>query len=577
MSTVSIPRPEYPRPQFVRDSWMNLNGTWEFAIDHGDTGAERGMYCENAQYPLSILVPFCPESRLSGVENKDFMAAVWYRRTVTLTEAQCAGRVFIRFGAVDYRCTVYVNGEKADTHVGGYSSFAMEITGLVKPGDNTLVIQAQDNSRSGSQPVGKQSRLYFSHGCDYTRTTGIWQTVWLEFTPKTYLKSVRINPDDLNRQVSFTAEIGGRTRDVTLRAVITKDGRTVGEAVARPTPGVTAFTAAVSEAELWQPGAPVLYDVVFTLERDGAAVDTVQSYFGFRRVEIRGDKFLINDKPVFQRTVLDQGFYPDGIYTAPSDEALKGDIELSMAAGFNGARLHQKVFEERFLYWADRLGYIVWGEHASWGLDIRNAESLACFLPEWMEILKRDVNHPAIIGWCPFNETARSQDKRVLAAVWQATKDFDPTRPCIDTSGYQHVVTDVFDEHDYDQNVETFRARYVDLAGAGFNEHNEGYYPYQGQPFFLSEFGGTWWAPGREDGWGYGNLPKSEEEVIQRIEGLCAALLDNPRICGYCYTQLTDIEQEQNGIYTYTRARKFSDENYQRIYAAQTRKAAYEE
>ena len=198
MSTVSIPRPEYPRPQFVRDSWMNLNGTWEFAIDHGDTGAERGMYCENAQYPLSILVPFCPESRLSGVENKDFMAAVWYRRTVTLTEAQCAGRVFIHFGAVDYRCTVYVNGEKADTHVGGYSSFAMEITGLVKPGDNTLVIQAQDNSRSGRQPVGKQSRLYFSHGCDYTRTTGIWQTVWLEFTPKTYLKSVRMNPDDLN-------------------------------------------------------------------------------------------------------------------------------------------------------------------------------------------------------------------------------------------------------------------------------------------------------------------------------------------------------------------------------------------
>ena len=577
----SIPRPEYPRPQFVRDSWMNLNGTWEFAIDYGDTGAERGMYCENAEYPLFINVPFCPESKLSGIEHKDFMAAVWYRRSVTLTEAQCTGRVFIRFGAVDYRCSVYVDGKCAGTHLGGYSSFGIEITDFVKPGENTLVIQAQDDPRSGKQPVGKQSRKYHSHGCDYTRTTGIWQTVWLEFTPKTYLQSVRITPDDLNRQVCFAATVDGCTKDTVIRAVITKDGRTVGEASARPTPGVTSFTAAVSEAELWQPGAPVLYDVVFTLEQGGETVDTVSSYFGFRRVEIRGDKFLINGKPVFQRTVLDQGFYPDGIYTAPSDEALKGDIELSMAAGFNGARLHQKVFEERFLYWADRMGYLVWGEHASWGLDIRSAESLACFLPEWTEILKRDVNHPAIIGWCPFNETGNSigweQDKRVLSAVWQATKDFDPTRPCIDASGYLHVVTDVFDEHDYDQNPETFRARYIDLAGPGFNEHNRGYFEYQGQPFFLSEFGGTWWAPGREDGWGYGNLPKSEEEVIARIEGLCAALLDNPRICGYCYTQLTDIEQEQNGIYTYTRGRKFSDDNYARIRAAQIRKAAYEE
>ena len=328
---------------------------------------------------------------------------------------------------------------------------------------------------------------------------------------------------------------------------------------------------------MWQPGAPELYDVTFTLERNGETVDTVTSYFGFRRIDIRGDRFLINDKAVFQRTVLDQGFYPDGIFTAPSDEALKADIELSMAAGFNGARLHQKVFEERFLYWADKLGYLVWGEHASWGLDITGAEGLANFLPEWMEILKRDVNHPAIIGWCPFNETNHLQDKRVLRTVWQATKDFDPSRPCIDASGYCHVVTDVYDDHDYDQNPETFRKRYLDHYDISPNPFNRTYCPYQGQPFFLSEFGGTWWAPGREDGWGYGNQPKTEEEVITRMEGLFAALLDHPDICGYCYTQLTDVEQEQNGIYTYNRGKKFSDENYARIRAAQTRKAAYEE
>ena len=275
--------------------------------------------------------------------------------------------------------------------------------------------------------------------------------------------------------------------------------------------------------------------------------------------------------------MLDQGFYPDGVFTAPSDAALKADIELSMAAGFNGARLHQKVFEERFLYWADQLGYLVWGEHASWGLDITGAEGLANFLPEWMEIIKRDVNHPAIIGWCPFNETNHLQDKRVLRTVWQATKDYDPSRPCIDTSGYCHVVTDVYDDHDYDQNPETFRERYLDLYGYGASRFNREYFPYAGIPFFLSEFGGTWWAPGRSDGWGYGNQPKTEEEVITRMEGLFAAMLDNPKICGYCYTQLTDVEQEQNGIYTYGRGRKFSDENYARIRAAQIRKAAYEE
>lgn len=572
-----IPRPEHPRPQFVRDSWVNLNGAWEFAIDHGNSGEARGMHQEGADFPLSIQVPFCPESSLSGVEYKDFMDAVWYRRQITFTEEQCAGRIFLRFGAADYRTTVYVGGKKVDTHVGGFSSFGMEITKFVTPGENTIVIQCQDDTRSGRQPLGKQCPHYASEGCLYTRTTGIWQTVWLEFTAKTYIDSVRINPDDRNHCVAFAAKVDGCTKDTVIKAQIIKDGRVVGGACARPTPGLTNFIADVSEVELWQPGAPVLYDVVFTLEQNGEVIDTANSYFGFRTLEIIGDKFLINGKAVFQRTVLDQGFYPDGIFTAPSDEALKADIEMSMAAGFNGARLHQKVFEERFLYWADRLGYLVWGEHASWGLDITGAEGLANFLPEWMEIIKRDVNHPAIIGWCPFNETNHLQDKRVLRTVWQATKDYDPSRPCIDASGYCHVVTDVYDDHDYDQNPETFRARYQDHYDISPNPFNRTYCPYQGQPFFLSEFGGTWWSPGREDGWGYGNQPKTEEEVITRMEGLFAAMLDNPRICGYCYTQLTDVEQEQNGIYTYSRGRKFSDETYARIRAAQIRKAAYEE
>ncbi|MBR6748460.1 MAG: beta-galactosidase [Clostridia bacterium] len=580
MSCCSIPRPEHPRPQFVRDSWVNLNGCWEFAFDHGDSGEPRGMYKADAVFPEKINVPFCPESKLSGIEYKDFMRAVWYRRTVNLTDEQCAGRIFLRFGAVDNRATVYVNGEKAGTHVGGYVGFGVEITNFAHPGENLIVVQAQDDNRRAGQPRGKQSSEYFSHGCDYTRTTGIWQTVWMEFVPQSFLRGVKIFPDARNANVAFRADLCGCPCGVELTAEISYQGKLVGSTKVALSGGVTPFGCSVSEVHEWMPGDPALYDVTYTLTKNGAVIDTVTSYFGFRRIDIVGKKVLINGKSVFQRLVLDQGFYPDGIYTAPTDDDLRGDIELSMAAGFNGARLHQKVFEERFLYWADKLGYLVWGEHASWGTQMVGNEAVLSFLPEWLEIVQRDINHPAIIGWCPYNETGVPQDNRVLELTYQATKALDPTRPCIDTSGYIHAVTDIYDVHNYDQNPETFAANYAKLSE---NEVINPYNPvrhhaaqYEGQPFFVSEYGGTWWAPGRTDGWGYGNAPKTEQELADRYTALTTALLDNPDICAFCYTQLTDIEQEQNGIYAYDRIRKFADAIYEQIKAANMKPAAIE-
>ena len=304
-------------------------------------------------------------------------------------------------------------------------------------------------------------------------------------------------------------------------------------------------------------------------------------------MRIDGFRVLINGKAVFQRTVLDQGYYPDGICTAPSDEALRRDIELSMRLGFNGARLHQKIFEPRYLYHCDKLGYLVWGEHASWGLDIGKAGALLNFLPEWSEAVERDFDHPALIGWCPFNETwgGGEAGKRLLRAVYEETKRLDPTRPVIDASGYHHVVTDIYDQHDYEQAPAVLREKYARYDGTRDSfklwpdDEDQRFLP--GLPLFVSEFGGIKWIPPRKRGteadnaWGYGDAPTTEEEFFARYEGQTAALLDAPNVMGFCYTQLFDVEQEVNGLYTYEREDKFAD--YSRVIAANRRKAAIED
>jgi len=331
-------------------------------------------------------------------------------------------------------------------------------------------------------------------------------------------------------------------------------------------------------------GAPELYDLTVELLDGGQPVDTVQSYFGLRDVALTDRALTINSKPVFMRTILDQGFNPEGIYTAPDDEFLKRDIELSMELGFNGARLHQRVFEERTLYWADRLGYLVWGEYAG-ARDICTVQGCADFMPEWMETMRRDYNHPALIGWCPLNESYHKMelDPETHRLLYRVTKAYDPTRPVIDASGGLHYDTDMFDVHDYEQDPDVFRAYYEPMkedpmAWYDPSPRYVGNAPrrtmeYKGQPFWVSEYGGTFWNPDLKpgtDGWGYGNAPKTEEEFADRYERLTGVLLSHPRICGFCYTQLTDIEQEQNGLYRYDRTRKLPDWVYDRIRKANT-------
>ena len=571
---MTIPRQEHPKPQFMRSNWINLNGPWQFEIDNGCSGEDRGLQMPGRELSGVITVPFCPESKLSGVGNRDFMNGVWYKRTVTLEKQ--TGRVRLHFGAVDYHCKAFVNGEAVGEHKGGYTSFFFDITEQLREGENEITVFAKDDSRQPLIPSGKQSMKYDSHRCFYTRTTGIWQTVWLEFLPEDHIEKIRCYPNIFDGSVTVQVQLQG-CEDFSCE--VSYNGKPMGSYRAEKAAGMLHFTVALKEAHLWEPGHGRLYDMALAYGQD-----SVSSYFGLRQVRLDGYKFLINEKSVFQRLVLDQGFYPDSIYTAPTDEDLVRDIELGMALGFNGARAHEKIFEERYLYHADRLGYLVWGEYPDWGMDIGLPENVYTILPEWTEAVERDFNHPSIIGWCPHNETWERFEHRQynpsVAMVYDTTKVLDPTRPCIDTSGHYHVKTDIFDIHDYEQDPAVFREHYAHLVEEGkIYDHQAHRQTYTGGPIFVSEYGGIRWAEGKNDekhigSWGYGKDVAGMEAFYTRYKGLTDVLLDNPKMFGLCYTQLTDVEQEQNGLYTYDRKEKFDTKILRDI---MTRKAAIED
>lgn len=576
---MEVPRPEYPRPRLVRQHWLNLNGVWQFARDPGRSGVARGLPNVDG-FPGEILVPFCPESRLSGIGDTDFMPAVWYRRTVCLPDDWADGRVLLHIGACDYDTSIWVNGQMVGRHVGGYTPISVEVTDALQRGDNVITISVEDDARSPLQPTGKQSPRFESFGCLYTRTTGIWQTIWLEPVPRTYVADLRVTPDLAGGTVRIEAVLAGDASRGSLAVRASLEGETVASTSVRYAGMRAALALAVPDAQPWGPNHPVLYDLDVTLSTEAGHQDVVRSYVGLRDVALGHKAILLNGEPVFQRLVLDQGFYPDGIYTAPSDDALRRDIELAMAAGFNGARFHQKVFEPRSLYWADRLGYLVWDEFPSWGIDLTDPRAMAVFAQQWLEVLRRDISHPSVVGWCPNNETKPQDDPDIIRTIYRLTKTVDPSRPVIDTSGYVHVETDVFDVHDYEQDPERFAAHYAAMTSGGeayvrFPEHSA---PYAGQPYFVSEYGGIWWNPGQQgdSGWGYGGVegrPKSVEEYLARYRALTETLLRNPAVCAFCYTQLTDVEQEVNGVYTYDRREKFDPTRLREI---NSQKAAIE-
>ncbi|MEI7953644.1 MAG: sugar-binding domain-containing protein [Verrucomicrobiota bacterium] len=574
----AVPRPEHPRPDLQRDNWLTLNGEWQFEIDKAADGDARGL-SYGKDLNAKITVPFCPESKLSGrgLGNKEKLKHVWYRRTFDLPQTMIGKRVRIHFGGVDYQPWIYVNGQLAGSHIGESAAFNFEITKSLKTGPNEVVVKVLDDMWSGLQPRGKQSPDD-SGGCIYTRTTGIWQSVWLEAVGSSFLESISVIPDPDNSRVLIDAKINGSDTDLTLTAEAFADGKLSGSDSGKG-PWLNTLVLNLKDKKLWEPGAPFLYDLKLTLYSGKDKIDVLNSYFGLRKIAIDGRKILINGKPVFQRLILDQGFYPDGLWTAPSDEELKNDITRSMACGYNGARLHQKVFEPRFLYWADKLGYMVWGEFPDWGFDFK-PEAYSAYVNEWTEVLLRDRNHPAIVGWCPFNE----QDKRageLSRMIWNLTKAIDPTRPALETSGWTHTLPhpEVVDAHDYEGKPDILRNRWMKQLAVPAQDGSAPVgkattAPSKAErviPCMVSEIGGVGWST--EGGWSYGEGPKSLDEFYARYKGTIDAMLDNPHLFGFCYTQLTDVEQEKNGLYYYDRKPKF---DVARIHAITSRQAAYE-
>jgi beta-galactosidase/beta-glucuronidase len=457
-------------------------------------------------------------------------------------------------------------------------SFGFDITRYVKAGGaHNVVLRVADNLRTDKQPSGKQSYDFKSKWCHYSRTTGIWQTVWLEPVSRHGLKDVQIVPDLDGGRFIVTPRFRALERGQVFRVSVKAGGKTVARAEGPAFDGAPLITD-VKKPRPWSPAKPFLYDIVLeVLDPAGKAVDSVRSYAGMRKVHVEGNKVFLNNKELYQRLVLDQGFYPEGIWTAPSDAALKRDIELSMKAGFNGARLHQKVFEERFHYWADRLGYLTWGESSSWGNDPNDLASARLFLAEWQEIVVRDRNHPSIIAWTPLNETVvfsnPRQHRRFHRDLYALCKDLDPTRPVNDTSGYIHARTDLWTVHNYEQDPDKLKTMLIPDRDKGvWRNHPEQEVDYEGQPYLVDEFGGIKWIPeGRrayaDNSWGYGGAPQTVEEFYSRLKGQVDAILSQGHIGGYCYTQLTDVEQEQNGIYNYDRSAKFDMRRIAAIFA----------
>lgn len=560
-----IPRPEYPRPDFQREKWLALNGEWDFSFDE-------------PIFDQKILVPFACETKLSGIHDTSFHNAVWYRRSFSLPEPMHDRQILLHFGAVDYTCRLWVNNQFIREHTGGQCGFSADITdALNASGENVIVLEARDDPADLEMPRGKQYWKPESESIFYTRTTGIWQSVWLEAVSPMHLCSCRITPLFDERSVRFSYALSAAPQHVTLTAEITFRGKTAGAVSVTPTSARGAFDWQIDQSALsawnyqedlvWTPEQPNLFDVTFRILEHGCEVDAVQSYFGMRKVSIQNGQFLLNNRPYYQKLVLDQGYWPESLLTAPSDEAFIRDIELTKAMGFNGVRKHQKVEDPRYLYHADRMGLLVWGEiGAAYLYSEQYADRI---YREWLDVLRRDYNHPCIVVWTPLNESWGVQeietDPRQQAhseAMVAITKSMDTTRLVVDNDGWEHTNGDLLTIHDYSPSGEMLRAHLGSMDAILALRPAQralfvGRHAYAGQPILLSEFGGVKFVPGTEaqHSWGY-----CEADSCAAFAGKLRELFDAVRACplvdGYCYTQLTDVETEQNGLLTYDRTPK---------------------
>jgi beta-galactosidase/beta-glucuronidase len=585
----TVPRPEHPRPDFMRADWQTLNGPWQFEFDDGDRGMTERWYEGTHQFSKTIVVPYPFQSRLSGIDDTSFHDVVWYQRTFQVPPAWKGRRVLLNFGAVDYEAIVWVNGGEVGRHRGGHVGFRFDVTDRLKAGDNVVTVRVLDPGTDRTVPRGKQYWRPKSEGIFYTRTTGLWQPAWIEAAGATRIERLRITPDidrsqarveiDLTREQAMSA---APAEPVRLKLTATLDGaeQAAQELTVRGGTGVAVLT--LENQRLWSPERPVLYDLTLEVTADGQTVDRVQSYFGQRKVSLHDGKVYLNNAPYFLRLALDQGYWPESILTPPSDEAIQYDIKMIKAFGLNGVRKHQKAEDPRWLHFADKLGIVVWGEMAN-AYDY-SPEYVSRFTEEWQELVARDYNHPSIIAWVPINEswgvpqilTDHVQQAHAIT-MYQLTKSLDPMRPVVDNDGWEHTgQTDLFTIHDYARTGDELGDKYAHLTSDPARIPRNGKEAlvygaeYNGSPFLLTEFGGIAYRLGAkqaENEWGYSGVEPTREAFLSRLDGLVKAVRGNRAWAGYCYTQLTDVEQEINGLMTYDRKPKADPEVLKKILA----------
>ena len=566
----------YPRPQLQRDEWLSLNGTWDFALDRDAAWTSP----EPVEWNKQIVVPFSPETVASGVNECGFYRAVWYRRLFECPRVVPGNRVFLHFGAVDYCATVWVNGIEVARHHGGYTPFRADITHALTTGDlQDLTVRAEDDPFDLAKPRGKQDWKLEPHSIWYPRTTGIWQTVWLEIVPSTFLDVVRWSSNLERWEIALEAHLGGLRLDgMTLSVRLHVEDETLahdtysivaGEIhrqIALSDPGIDDYRNEL----LWSPSSPTIIDAELELrDKDNHVVDRVKSYTALRSIAIQGDRFVLNGRPLTLRLVLDQGYWPETGLTAPDDEALLNDILLAKKMGFNGVRKHQKIEAPRFLYWADIMGLLVWEEMPSaYRYTRRSIERLT---EEWIQVLKRDSSHPCIVAWVPFNESWGVPDlpdspaqRHYIQALYHLTKTFDSTRPVIGNDGWESVATDIIGIHDYDDRPVRIEARYGahEIETRLFKRERpggrmlvvDGKSP-AGHPIVLTEFGGIALSDDDERDWGYSRC-NSAAELLHRYKELLETVRGLSALAGFCYTQFCDTYQEANGLLYFDRTPK---------------------
>jgi hypothetical protein len=578
---------EYPRPQLMRGerSWKSLNGQWEFAFDDEDRGRTgRWFAVDGEPLPLNINVPFCYQSRMSGIGDPAHHDILWYRKKFRFDGCADGDHVVLHFGAVDYEAEIWLNGIFIGRHSGGHSSFSFEVGDALSSGDNLLVLRVRDYSADPSIPRGKQYWKERPDSIFYTGTSGIWQNVWLERLPEVHVKGLRFTPDIDRDEIGIEIGLEGFKPGQKIEARLEirfGDDTICLDSLQLHSPRIRRSVALGDyndhgEGRWWSPENPNLYSLTLRLVQGDEELDRVESYFGMRKVSVINGQFCLNNRPYYMRLVLDQGYYPDSLMTPPDAEAIRSDVELIKAMGFNGIRRHQSVADPRFLSCCDREGLLVWEEAPA--AHKFSGEMVQRFLREWMEIVERDINHPCIAVWVPFNESwgvsniVKDLSQRSLTeGAYHLTVAMDPSRCVLSNDGWEHTRSDLCTIHDYTPEPERIRTRYasVDSALAPLHPGPGRFimvpgFDYGGEPCILSEFGGISFRTGEREGWGYSSAADPEDFRL-RLEGLFSAVYASPVLQGFCYTQFTDVEQEINGLLTARREPKSDLETIRRI------------